>query len=420
MNNATRKKSRFLTPAWMMFGSALLCVVLVPVLHAAMNQSGVRAERLQVLRLMTASERLRIEHQFEKFQKMLPADQQRYRDLHDQLDGEQVALKTTLAEYKDFLVSLNPVERGEIEQKSDLNQRVLTIKRIQQEREYRQQQLDLGLAEFDQRRSSFQQQEINRYGGSLRLSDDDMQAIGAVIQANLPTNPSQKANFEKSAGATRYALVLTAALKTWGAKPTGVNRQPFPEDIVDDMVGAIQNEQLRSKLQKIPKKEFQIFSLIMMSERALLTEYMLNVPKNSELQEFLETRDPEDKQKLMQQEPGRMYFDLIKAYRETNPNELSQAISGLRKVIHEYQDVMRLRGGPGRDDERGPGGRRGPGGFGGPGGERPGDRVPGGREFNPQRQGDKDRSKPPEGRESDRSKDRPPLDRLKSRAEQNE
>jgi|GEM_PF-1380753 hypothetical protein len=408
MNNATRKKSRFLTPAWMMFGSALLCVVLVPVLHAAMNQSGLRAERLQELRLMTASERLRIEHQFERFQKMSPADQQRYRDLHNQLNGEQVALKTTLADYKDFLVSLNPVERGEIEQKSDLNQRVLTIKRIQEEREYRQQQLDLGLAEADQRRSSFLQ-EMNRHGGGQKLSDDDMQAIGAVIQANLPTNPSQKASFEKSEAATRYALVLTAALKTWEPKPTGVNRQPFPEEIVEEMVGAIENEILRSKLQKFPKKEFQIFALVMMSERALLSEYMEDVPTTSKLQEFLETRDPEEKKKLMQKEPGQMYFDLVEAYRDLNPTPLSQSISELRQQIQTYRDAMRPPRGPGRDDERGPGGRRGPGGF-------------GGRDSEPDRPGGRERPKPPEGRQPERSRDGGPplLDRLKSLKENRE
>lgn len=402
MNSATRKKSRFLTPAWMMFGSAMLCVLLVPILHAAMSQSGVKVERLRELQLMTKSERLRIEHQFEKFQELSPADQQRYRDLHQQLNGEQLALKTTLADYKDFLVSLNPVERAEIEQKSDLNQRVSTIKRIQKEREERQQQLDLGLAQFDERRSFFQR-EMNRSGANEKLSAADMDAIGTVIEANLPTDLQLKAGLDKLLGPTRYASVLTVALKTWGPKPTGVNRQPFPEEIVEEMVGAIENEQLRSKLQKIPKKEFQIFALIMMSERALLSEYMLDVPDTSDLQEFLETRDPEEKKKLMQQEPGQMYFELVKAYRELNPTALSQAISGLRKQVQEYRDVSRVRG-PGRDDERGPGGRRGPGGFGGPGGE-----------------GD-ERPKPPEGRKPDRPREgSPPLfDRLKSLKENRE
>lgn len=372
MNNATRKRSKFLSPPWLMFGSAMLCVVLVPLVHAAVNQSGERSERLKQLASMTKSERLRVQHQFEKFGQLTPAQQNELRQLHNRLNGDEIALKSTLADYEQFLSSLNPVERAEIERQTTNRERVRAVRQVQQDREYRQQQLDQGLANFDERRTSFEQ-EMGRRGWGEVLDDDEMEAISNVLLSNLPTDVVQRLQIDQQHGAARYALTLAAVLQTWGKRATGVERLTIPQDVLQEVMAVIENEKIQASFREIPTPERRVFALFMRSERSLMTAYMKDVPATAELQEFLETREPEVREELMQKEPAWMYLELIKMYRETNPTPLSQALTEFKS---EFDEVKKFWFRKMREDEeeRGPGGR-------GPGGRGPGGRGPGGREF---------------------------------------
>ncbi len=115
MNKGASRKSRFLSPGWLMFGSALLCLLLVPVVHAAMNYSSEKSERQKQLAEMTESERLKTNRAFEEFQQLSPEQQESFRELDRRLNGEDIKLKPTLADYQEFLSSLSPVDRMEID-----------------------------------------------------------------------------------------------------------------------------------------------------------------------------------------------------------------------------------------------------------------------------------------------------------------
>jgi len=348
----------------------LLCVILVPLVHATINRSGERATRLKQLAEMTKSERLRVQHQFEKFEQLTPAQQDELRQLHSRLNGNEIALKSTLADYEQFLASLNPIERAEIEQQNTNRERVRAIDRIQKDREYRQQQLDQGLAIFDERRNSFEQ-EMGRRGWGEIFSDEEMEAISNVLVSHLPTEVTQRLQVDQQHGAARYALTLAAVLQTWGNRATGVERLTIPEDVLQEVMEAIENEKIRSSFREISTPERRVFALFMRSERSLMTAYMKDVPGIAELQKFLETREPEVREDLMQKEPAWMYLELLKMYRESNPTPLSLAFTQFKEEFDEVKKVW-FRNARGRDDGgRGPGGRR-----------------PGGREFERRRSND--------------------------------
>ncbi|MBD3674326.1 MAG: hypothetical protein HUJ26_12445 [Planctomycetaceae bacterium] len=393
MNNLTSKR-RFLSPPWLMFYSAIFCVVLVPLLHAAVSRTGERADRLRELEQMTRSERLRVQHQFEKFEKLTPEEQDHYRQMHARLNGEELSLKSTLSDYQAFLTSLNPIERAEIERQTTKRERVRAVDRIRKEREYRQQQLELGLADLDERRTSFQQN-LGRHGWDEVLTSNEMDALSDVLLSKLPKEIKQRLQIDQQQGAARYALTLTAVLKTWGERATGVERVVIPEEVLEEVLSALGNDKIQSNLRKIPEPERRVFALMMLSERSLMREYMKEVPGTAELQKFLETRETEVRKELMQKEPAWMYLDLIRMYRETNPTPLSQALSQFKDEFDDLRKSMWAR--RSRDDDRGPGGR-------GPG------RGPRGRDFE---------RRPPEGEESsDDDSPRNRFERFRERREQ--
>lgn len=357
MTDRPSRKSRFLSPAWLMFGSALLCVVLVPVVHAALQYSSEKTERYRQLSEMTKSERLKVEHAFAEFQKLSPAEQESFRELDRQLEDEQIALKSTLSDYQEFLSALSPVDRAELDRATTKRARLNAIERIQDERAERQRQLDMGYSMVEEFRSnkSWKRPEV--------FSSEEMSAFVELIEPHLPKASREKMKLDTQQGTVKFALVMAAALDARGRVYPPTKQGLFEEDLLDDLLAAVNNEKIRESFEHHPRKDLKFLEV---SQWTVMIEHWKSTPDTSVLYKFLETRDPKEKEELMDKDPKRMYFDLARRYAEKNPSDLSLALELMRKEASPFFERIRGRSGGGR----GPGGN-GPDRRGGPDGERP-------------------------------------------------
>lgn len=358
---ASRKKNRFLSPGWLMFGSALLCVVLVPVLHAALRHSAERSERYRQLTEMTKSERLKIEHSFAEFQKLTPAEQESFRRLDRSLNEEEITLKSTLGDYQEFLSSLSPVDRAEIDRATTKRARLNVIEKIQDARAKRQQQLDMGYSMVEQFRADRSERQKPVF------SPSEMEAFVELIEPRLPAGSREKVKLDSQTGTVRFALTMAAAFDAWGKKPPTSKQELFEEDLMEELLAAIENESIRESLENHPWKERKFLDF---ATWTVMMEQWRSTPDTSVLYAFLETRDAKEKEELMAKDPWRMYFELARKYGEKNPTDLSRASELMKKEAESYFERFRNnslgrpgRGpggrGPDRDGERSPRGEQG-------------------------------------------------------------
>lgn len=353
MNKRSSRKSRFLSPGWLMFLSALLCVGLVPLVQATMLHSSEESKRYHQLTELTESERLKVQHSFEEFQKLSPAKQESYRDLDRRLNQEDLRLKDTLASYREFLSTLSPVDRAKVDHATSLRDRLNVINQIQEERANLRQQLETAYSMIEERYRSGESHE--RWP---TFSDSEMEAITGLIEGRLPDSALQKYKRDVKtvkSGTARFAWAAIAAVDAWKSGPPGPlrsSRELFPEDLMEQIISETQNEEIRENFEHARQSERRTFTQEFLG-RAMWTvflEHVKDTPDISELSELLNTLDEEEKKSLMSQDPGSMYRDLKHKYFEKKPTEVSKALDELRKKAGPY--LPRPGGGRGGRPDR--------------------------------------------------------------------
>lgn len=352
MKNKASRKSRFLSPGWLMFFSALLCVVLVPVIQAAMRYSGEKPERYRQLTEMTESERLRIQHSFEEFQKLSPAEQESYRELDRRLRHEDLELKDTLASYQEFLSTLSPVDRAKVEQAATKRERLNAIERIQEERANLRQQLETGYSMFEEH---FRNADHHRHRREA-FSASEMEAIAASIGRRLPGPVKQKYNLDVKTGTVRFAWTVVAALDHWKPNgPSGSGREMFPEDLLEEIVSASQNnDEVMNDFNFARQRDDRTLSrqFLHIAFQTIFREHLKRTPDISELSNFLNTLDAEAKEELIEKDAQKFYGDLVRQYFDINPTEFSKPLDELWKFFRRSRSGG-IRGPNGRrDDDR--------------------------------------------------------------------
>ena len=129
-------KKRLSRPLLIVF-ACLLSIAVVPLVHIATGSSAEYDRRVQHIAGMSQGERNRLEHNFDEFHKLPDDDLARIHQLHEEVQSNP-DLKETLDKYRDFLKSLNPIDRAQIEIQTTQADKLSAIKRIAAERQERQ------------------------------------------------------------------------------------------------------------------------------------------------------------------------------------------------------------------------------------------------------------------------------------------
>ena len=117
-------------PKTMMLISSLMVVAMVPLVYSAVNQSDENQKRFDAISDMTESELRQLNYNLDHFQKLTPAQKEKYRELDKQLAGEQKRLKEIMESYQAFLRSLSPSDRMKIEQEHTFNKKMAAIENV--------------------------------------------------------------------------------------------------------------------------------------------------------------------------------------------------------------------------------------------------------------------------------------------------
>jgi len=170
----TTNKRKNLNRCGLLLGGCLFVPVLVALLLGA-GKSDDGGSRLSLHRReieqMTPAQRAQLDRNYRAFLEMSPETQQRYRELHQQLQVAKnaEALRVTLDRYRNWLKTLSPFQREELRAISDLDGRIERVRQLKD-----QQATPEPLSE-----------------GAPRLGREDLAAMIGVIAKDLSVPPGE-------------------------------------------------------------------------------------------------------------------------------------------------------------------------------------------------------------------------------------
>lgn len=377
-------------PKTMMFVSALLCVSLVPLVYAAFHRTAEQQQHFDKIANMTESDRRQLEHNFQTFQNLPPEKQAAYRELHAQLHGESKHLQNALLEYNEFLRSLDPIDRFDIERETKYLGKMRAIRNvISRQNDESQRQLEMLQQSFanTQRRSNWNSDRERSVSGFSPLNSEEIAGLTRILESHQKLTGSQRTLLDTLEGVDRLAQILSIALTASGGSET---KSFFNSQIINELI-AVLSEDRRKWYQKSienreeadrkfdeavqggkaeaedrpyylrkPIEEFHEMVLIGSCLRTFHHELEKAAPTPEEMPAFMKKLPPDEREELLKKHPGDLYDELVKEYYE---REGATPLSRATKTIQELAAKRMPKGGP-------PRGRSGPG---RPGSGRPGE-----------------------------------------------
>jgi hypothetical protein len=372
----------------MMVISSLFCVVLVPLVYAAVNRTAEQQRRFDEIANMTESDRRQLEHNFEAFQQLPPEKQEQYRQLHAQLHGTEFNdLQTVLLDYHEFLRSLDPVDRSEIERQKEFWGKIHAIEnvvnRLNDESQRYQELLQQSFAN-NQRSSNWGE---GRWRPIPPLSPEEIESLSRVLASHQNLTVAQKTQLEPLRGVDRLAQILSIVLVASGGSET---KPFFSSQLTNELIAALSEERVKYFHQSKERREeeerkFEIqvkareadpdrppwflrrtleehHEMILIGTCIYTFNRALNdsAPSPEKMPAFLKELPPDVRDDFLNEDAGRLYENLVKEYYSRTPTTLSKAT----KIIQEQAKK--------RTPKYPPPGRSGPGRSGG-GTGRPGD-----------------------------------------------
>lgn len=359
-----------------MLVGCLLCVASVPLATYAFRRDAELKKRSDKIAAMTESERKQLLYQYEEFKRLSPERMQHFRNMQAQLDGEHRDLQATLNSYRDFIKTLNPVDRAEIESHHSSAEKIAVIDRILTQRRESLAQLEEGSAVAER----FRSERSGRF-----FTDDELLAMSDVLEKQLPEKMLRASKIEQhERDVTRAALVLNSTLKLHINKSTQRGITPFDDETLEALEQILQNERFRERItnSKDPSEKTRRLILIMYL-RCYFAQFS-KPPALQDLQDLMNAKDQDERKQLIGMRPHELYRELVRDYVKTHPTELSRTVAEMKSIIDRFPESHRGGPPPGRPGRDGPPDRTGPrGGF---------------NRNRPERGGRRDTDPPPESR----------------------
>jgi hypothetical protein len=302
---------------------------------------------------MPASERQRIQYNWETFRQLSPAAQADLLTLHAELKQQPDAVHALLDTYALWLQTLTPGQRD------DLRHAQSTADRLRLVREFRDQQQARRETQLFDLNLDLQRMKPRMPQGPY-ISQEDLAAAMDVMFRALP--PQRRRELQGRSDTERY--IETFRHFGWGGP-----QQLTPEQL-DEIVAAIDDHDLHQRWEQA-RPEQRNFQLMMVLSRGVharvVSELEPHYPKEEQLREFFAKElDSVQRENLIQMRSEDLTRELLKLYLSKRQTEDPQL-----KPLLEYAARMREFGRPPEP----PGGFRGA--FGNwRGGRPPGERPP--------------------------------------------
>lgn len=328
----------------------LMCLALLPFLMAADDRSSTRrAENLQRVGDMTATERQRLEENYRSFQKLPPDEQARLRKLQAEIEND-LELKAAFKEYEAWANTLSPGQRHELRRTTAPRERMNLIEDFRHEP-------PRGRPDEpspDQRSSEPRfpnsgpplpgrtdrvrliEKLLGRNfpaGDRMASSVPEMAAIVQVLEQQLPTE--SRTELDKLDPFSRKVRVVRLTMERHPLGPPPVKVFGGPESpTFEKVLSALPDDgQVKQFVKSRPNLEVQQSALFMALIRGLSNDLLRTIedqPANSEtLRRYSESLAPLDRQRLDNLGRDERFLELQLRY-------FKEQIPGIR----EFQEIL--------------------------------------------------------------------------------
>lgn len=366
-------------PKTMMLISSLFCIALVPLVYAVVNRSTeLQQHYKKIANEMTESDRRQLNHNFEVFRKLSPEQQEDYRRLHAQLQGEHRALKPVLDEYIDFLRSLDPVDRAEIERQKSFSGKMNAIENVVDrlnDESQRYQELLQQSFENNRRRSNWRNEREQSFSPFSPLNADEIAGLTRVLESHQTLSSTKRILLNSLEGADRLAQILSIALTESGASE---NKAFFSSQVFNELIAVLSEERVkwfqksrefraeserkfeeevkagkadaddRPHYLRKPLEEFHEMVLIGSCLRTFHQALDDAAPPPEEMPAYMKKLPADLREELVTKHSGDLYDELVKHYHDREGTPLFKATKTIQELASKRMPKGRGRSGPGR------------------------------------------------------------------------
>ena len=380
-------------------GGLILAVALGPLALRGDQAENARLEdNARQISAMTASERARLERNFDRWQQLTPAERQQWRDFDERLKAEQARLNPVLQDYYHWLQTIPGYRRDQLRQTIDVNQRVALVDQIVNEQ--LASNIGGGL------------QEVALPSGRMAiptLTPDELAQVMSAIERHLLDRERKQLedrDGQPLTGVERNLVVFKLLAERFKRLPQLFSQTDFANTVLEALPSpareAIESDNRRPEFRNLKIAAMLAYNLMEQVQR----ERRRRQPTPDKLVAFFDEQSPDVQEDLLDLSAPQFQDELRRRYYETQTlrPRINLEVGRIQEFLSPNQFLQGGRPGP-LDGQR-PLGERGgfevlrPGG-GGRGNFVPGER-PADREglFGPRREndnGERPRNGPPGG-----------------------
>lgn len=349
---AEPRRRRRLSVVW------LVVLTVIPASPRAWGATQVEAlrreENAKRIAALSAVERDRLKQNLKLFRELPPAERENLRNLQESIEADGRSggnLQLVLNNYYDWLKTLTPGQRADLQRETD------PVKRRRQVAELLQKQQEAADPSNPRRRR-------------MGLSAVDLEQVLKILETQLLNEGYLTENsLAGKTGLARYSAVLRGAFTT-------EKREPFPPawlkpELVEELVSAISDEEQRRTLARDKELRRRAGRLFMAVFSGIMLEFREQAESidRGKLEAFFVGLKGEQQDEIMRLPPDAQNMKLKRLYMESHPEEFPQPPVPPPWLNQVLRGGPRGPGGPGGPERGGPGAPFGPGPGFGPGGE---------------------------------------------------
>ncbi|MCA8995902.1 MAG: hypothetical protein KDA80_02925 [Planctomycetaceae bacterium] len=317
------------TIRWWLFASFVVALGAAPFLaRGDADQRQTRQANQQQIAQLSESQYERLKRNQQVYRKMTPTEQDRILAFHAQLQRDQTEgngeLSRVLAEYQDWLKTLQPYQRDQLANTPDPGERIALMKRfVKVQRESAANRSMLRGPRKDEHEARFWEWIKQRSPGVPVLSPEELSRIMGAIEssAKYQINSETWNEIDQHEGIVRYVRLMQALKRSAEVNAIVFDRPKAIEDAADRIDQLTENSEVREFMREIdpeekdrvPSKGFRLAQMLFKSFYVLLRERQRNAteePTNEDLLGFFEQLSEPEQDALLSLEASDFHEDL--------------------------------------------------------------------------------------------------------------
>lgn len=339
---------------WLLALSLAVMITLPLLLGAGNGKTDSKSGPRQHIASMSKEEQAKLKRQYEAFQAMTPAQQEKYRTLHNLLTAKTTKareLSQVVETYRAWLKTLSAWEINELRRETDPQKRIELVRKFKDEhvREKERRSLRSGSVPY-----------VGRSAGP-RLSSEDLSNVLELVAERIKLSDVDRKTLKSETGLKRLLHIASLALR-------GTDGRRWPDDtLMKDILAKVSDERVRRYLSDSSKTEIRRGSLRRLIASSLFAQMQADLkkrqPSDEQVESFFLELDSRKRDELMglsaEEAQRRLRFLYMTSHRDEDAPDYSRMRPILMQLMPQWGRRPPFRG-SGRFNGSGRGERRGP------------------------------------------------------------